>query len=97
MENVTQFKEDLISNVESNDLPSQLFENSINSDLNKINKHNLSDRSMHTIGENDFKEANRLNDFDYLEKGLEGETGMSTSNMVVYYDQDYESQDDNHN
>mgnify|MGYP001415346566 FL=1 len=54
MENVTQFKEDLISNVESNDLPSQLFENSINSDLNKINKHNLSDRSMHTIGENDF-------------------------------------------
>ena len=52
---------------------------------------------MHTIGENDFKEANRLNDFDYLEKGLEGETGMSTSNMVVYYDQDYESQDDNHN
>ena len=91
MENVTQFKEDLISNVESNDLPSQLFENSINSDLNKINKHNLSDRSMHTIGENDFQEANRLNELNSLDNSLEGETGTSASNMVVYYDQDYET------
>ena len=28
---------------------------------------------------------------------MEGETGMSVSNMVVYYDKDYEIYDDNNN
>jgi hypothetical protein len=30
----------------------------------------------------------------FLDNGLEGETGTSASNLVVYYDQDYQDQEE---